>query len=869
MARPTGRSTWSTCARNLATNVCDPVSGLCDPYLFATATDTTTVAPAHRTRSVGRRHPFGEPRRHGDIPRHDPQPHRRATISTISSISAAWFWGNDGLNHPTELWIDSTGNGDPDTQIAVDLEGDGTWDVGSGFSLTPNAAVAADTILAYELRRPIDLLQSTSRDPVTLTALPRIANDEDSITATVLVAAATAAVLADFEAYGVNGQVVVEWRTSAELGTIGFDLLRWTTGETDFQKVNGHLVPGLRHLQGGTYQLVDHDTSVGDQVVYYLHEYDVWGTGTTFGPFEVEIEERGSIAKAGRALAAGLAREVNKKTVRLSGQKSGSIGGTASGLVKIMVREDGLVRLSAHELAAALGSEPAVVSDWIANGNLWIGSGTEIAPPDTSLFSDGFESGGTQGWDAPVEAPDEPDGVAWMALEDNSGLVFWGEAIDSIYTRDNVYWIGVGRGLLMKTRSAAAAQPEGVGSFSESIHLEEEQWPLTSVMTEPEADFWMWDYFFPYDGEPVVTKIFPVSTPAVALSGGTARLSVKLQGSYETEVPNNHKVGLRLNGQNLGGPWQWSDHDELPIDIDFPQEILNDGDNSLEITATLVEGLDFDEFYVDSIDISYQRLHVAAGDQLHATGGGAPVVAVTGFSSDEILVFDLTDNRKPVVLTGVLIAPSSGGFSANFGVTSGAMPFVATTLEALSGPSALVVDFESNLKDPANRGRYVVVAGPGLEGEAAALAAYREQQGLPAVVAPVTDIYDEFNGGVVSPWAIRDFLKHAFENWDVAAGYVFLAGDGTLDYKNIWGARRKPGSGSHDRRRTAVSCRRTTLLRIGSATTACRRWPSGRLPAQSAAELAIYREKIAAFEAGSGDWKTSGALACRCRRRGR
>jgi hypothetical protein len=182
------------------------------------------------------------------------------------------------------------------------------------------------------------------------------------------------------------------------------------------------------------------------------------------------------------------------------------------------------------------------------------------------------------------------------------------------------------------------------------------------------------------------------------------------------------------------------------------------------------------------------------------------------------------------------------------------MPFVASAGSAVSGPSALVADFESNLKDPTNRGRYVIVAGPGLEGEAAALAAYREQQGLPAVVAPVIDIFDEFNGGVVSPWAIRDFLKHAFENWDVAPRYVFLAGDGTLDYWDVWGTNESlipaPMTVADG---GLVPSDNTLADWIGDD--GVPEVALGRLPAQSAAELAIYRGKIMAFESGAGDWK--------------
>ena len=92
-------------------------------------------------------------------------------------------------------------------------------------------------------------------------------------------------------------------------------------------------------------------------------------------------------------------------------------------------------------------------------------TGSDAGPVDSTIFADGFESSDTSRWGAGDETPDEEDGVAWMALENNAGLIFWGEAIDSIYTRDNVYWLGVGPGLRMKTRSAAVVQTKESRQF--------------------------------------------------------------------------------------------------------------------------------------------------------------------------------------------------------------------------------------------------------------------------------------------------------------------------------------------------------------------------------------------------------------------
>jgi hypothetical protein len=55
------------------------------------------------------------------------------------------------------------------------------------------------------------------------------------------------------------------------------------------------------------------------------------------------------------------------------------------------------------------------------------------------------------------------------------------------------------------------------------------------------------------------------------------------------------------------------------------------------------------------------------------------------------------------------------------------------------------------------------------------------------MVVELEDIMDEFNYGIYSPEAIRDFLSFAYYNRSKAPRYVVLAGGGTFDYKDNQG----------------------------------------------------------------------------------
>ena len=68
------------------------------------------------------------------------------------------------------------------------------------------------------------------------------------------------------------------------------------------------------------------------------------------------------------------------------------------------------------------------------------------------------------------------------------------------------------------------------------------------------------------------------------------------------------------------------------------------------------------------------------------------------------------------------------------------------------------------------------------------LADYRLSQGLRVQVLDVHDIYDEFNGGVFNPEAIRSFLQYTYAHWvEPAPSYVLLVGDGHYDYLDVEG----------------------------------------------------------------------------------
>ena len=66
--------------------------------------------------------------------------------------------------------------------------------------------------------------------------------------------------------------------------------------------------------------------------------------------------------------------------------------------------------------------------------------------------------------------------------------------------------------------------------------------------------------------------------------------------------------------------------------------------------------------------------------------------------------------------------------------------------------------------------------------EAERLAAHRRTQGFDVLVAPESEVYDAFDGGRRSDWAIRRFFEYAFARWD--SRFALLFGDASDDTRN-------------------------------------------------------------------------------------
>lgn len=202
---------------------------------------------------------------------------------------------------------------------------------------------------------------------------------------------------------------------------------------------------------------------------------------------------------------------------------------------------------------------------------------------------------------------------------------------------------------------------------------------------------------------------------------------------------------------------------------------------------------------LDWFEATYWRAYRALDGYLAANSGdavGEYQVHATGFSSAAIRVYDVTDAVKvtnpgpPLRLTleAAHITPDGSQYAVDFQDQTDASPrryVVFDRPKTLPGACYSRV-VRRQLTAVSGERDYVVIVPEAFQAAVGPLVALREAQGLGTLVAPLQSVYDEFNGGRKSRWAIKRFLRCAVERWNTR--FVVLVGDGSSDPRNLLGS---------------------------------------------------------------------------------
>lgn len=197
--------------------------------------------------------------------------------------------------------------------------------------------------------------------------------------------------------------------------------------------------------------------------------------------------------------------------------------------------------------------------------------------------------------------------------------------------------------------------------------------------------------------------------------------------------------------------------------------------------------------YLDYFTIEYKKELKATDDNLLVFSdpvNGVVEYLFSGFSTTNFRVFDITDFSDVKVVDN-FIQLSGGQCKFQFLESQNRRSkYYAIELSKLRTPSNPVEITNSNLRGESTGAKFIIITSKEKLEAANRLKTHRENQTNPPISTIVVDIqkiFNEFSCGSLDISAIRDYIRYAYQNWQIKPEYVLFLGKGTYDYKNIEG----------------------------------------------------------------------------------
>lgn len=449
-----------------------------------------------------------------------------------------------------------------------------------------------------------------------------------------------------------------------------------------------------------------------------------------------------------------------------------------SGAWYIAVAQDGLYQID-YSAVTQIGFDS--ISFDPARLQIFYGGGRELSPDaDSDVVLQEIATGFfDENHDGRLGKHD----FLWFFGQGTSGWTFnrvqsgWNHFINH-FTNQNRYWVRIGEGSRreMSRKNADqiyAAQVSFCNNYRDRIFQETE-----NINPEKSGIDWMGDWL-----RGTTSRDYPLELADV-LTDKPATLRTRVQGVTEY----HHDVSFYLNGQLLQSidvPYKLAKI--TPLDV---TGILTAGKNTLR--TFLQSSAMKNEIFFDWFELEYGRELRTNTDQLDfnsAEHTGVIQYSLTGFSTPGVWLGDVTDPFTVIQFEN-LLTDSTGQIIFYDSVATSERRYFATTREQIIPVVLVPTSASSSLRSSENAADYVMITHPSLQGNALErLAEHRQLHGpdgqsLQIKIVTTDEIYREFSGGLIDPTAIRNFLRYAYRNWEVAPSYILLVGDACYDIKN-------------------------------------------------------------------------------------
>jgi hypothetical protein len=566
----------------------------------------------------------------------------------------------------------------------------------------------------------------------------------------------TPVTISSFRATPAGNFAQFDWSTETEVGNIGFNLYARVGRES--VRLNEQPIPtkSTDSLEPQSYSAFLPMPDGAES--FLIEDLDVTGGSKAHGPYKLDRQygarvdgpkiDWNSIRRDN-----GLAPRESARLVK-SGRKSGALSvavtttaSVPSAPVELWVDQTGLYRVTYEQFLAA-GFD---FSSFAATG---LGLTARGKPVPIYINTAGKFGPG-------------------------SYFEFWGDALNTIYTKTNVYRLLSGQKKPARAAiSTSIALGTAAATYTETRRFERNLgYAMWASGPDPFFDSAMLVYSSPGQWS------FPFSIDGLAPSGGSAHILVEGFGSttWSNFAPDHH-IQFLVNGTLVGESFFDGDS-RLSFSADFAASALTEGANTLTLRLPADTGAPYDMINLDGFSVSFPRDFAAQGGRLILSGNG-PRFDVTGLPTLPVVGYR-RDSSGLTRLSGLQVNPDGGNFRATIAGSSSDADYEVASDSGMRTPSQIRAGRASAdiTTGPAS---YLVISHAAFMGGLQPLLSERTSQGYSVKLVDVEDVYSRFSGGVFDAVAIRDYISYAYRS--MGTRFVLLVGGDSYDYLNYLGA---------------------------------------------------------------------------------
>ena len=443
--------------------------------------------------------------------------------------------------------------------------------------------------------------------------------------------------------------------------------------------------------------------------------------------------------------------------------------------LKLRIPETGMYRISADSLIAA------GLSAGLSTGEIAL----------KTFYYDDTAADLTRGVDVPiliVEDTATNDGI----FNGRDVLVFYALGVkddpdahdqDAAYTDDHVVW-------LEEQVAGALMSPEPLRETTAGMSVTQ----VDAVVNVRKDTFFMrnvvagdTDFYFITGPCPKETSLpFTLHNPSAS---GTFSLVWRMEGNERSGLTPTLTFSIKNSkGTHQVGTGTFTGMQKKTFTFaGSPAEWLADGQNELLITC----GIDY-AYMVNDFSLTYPRLCRVYENALEVNidaGVDVQTLDVVGFSVNHGFLIEITNPRIPVyeALAPEDFAPDGNGYRASLNIEApAARRFIVLGVGAGARLSVadISVDVPSQLRGEIGPYGVLAIYHRDFLQRTDQYVDWHKGQGYRILKADIEDVFDEFNGGLPSPYAVKRFIQYGFDRWGVET--VVLIGDGSNDHKRVF-----------------------------------------------------------------------------------